>query len=240
MLRVKRSASWGTRRLALLIVVAVAATVLSVAEPAGAQEQPERDPVIFVHGWASTSSVWSSMVSDFRANGYAQDELFLLDYNSYASSNNQTAADLGSLVDQVLQQTGADKVDVVSHSMGSLSSRQCIKSGSCDGKVDDWVSLGGANHGTWIAGLCLIFSYVTCSEMLPGSAYLSELNQAPEVTSGAESWTTLWSPNDGIIIPAQSTILEGADNIELSGSISHLSMLSDATVISQVGDIVSD
>jgi triacylglycerol lipase len=102
------------------------------------------------------------------------------------------------------------------------------------------VSLGGANHGTWIATLCLAFSFVTCSEMLPGSSYLQALNQPPEFRPGADSWTTLWSPGDGVIIPAESTILEGADNIQLSASINHLSMLADPTVMAQVRDAVSN
>jgi triacylglycerol lipase len=160
--------------------------------------------------------------------------------HTYFTSNSQTARDFGRFVDQVLLETGADKVDVVSHSMGSLSTRECIKFGTCEGKVNDWVSLAGANHGTFVAALCLPFSTITCLEMLPGSRYLRTLNAPPEVTDGADSWTTLWSKGDGVIIPPQSTILDGAENIELSPEINHLSMLADPRVMHLTLDAVSN
>jgi triacylglycerol lipase len=49
--------------------------------------------------------------------------------------------------------TGAAKVDVVSHSMGALPTRLCIKFGSCAGRVDDWESIASPNHGTALAAL---------------------------------------------------------------------------------------
>lgn len=221
------------------IALGVIALVATSLLPAPAAAQTARDPVIFVHGWFFTD-VWGTAVADFQANGYQEDEIFLFTYDTFFTSNSTTSEAFGTYVDQVLQETGADKVDVVSHSMGSLSTRQCIKSGSCGGKVDDWVSMGGANHGTNIAFLCLFFSPTTCAEMLPNSEYLQALNQAPEVTDGAESWSTLWTPNDGIILPAQSTLLEGANNVEISSSLNHLSMLTDAGTLAQVRDLVAD
>lgn len=221
------------------MALGVVALLVAGLLPAPATAQSAREPVIFVHGWFFTD-VWGAAVDDFQANGYQEDEIFLFTYDTFFTSNSTTAEDFGDYVDQVLQETGADKVDVVSHSMGSLSTRECIKSGDCGGKVDDWVSMGGANHGTNIAFLCLIFSPVTCNEMLPSSQYLQALNQPPEVTDGAESWSTLWTPNDGIILPAESTLLEGANNVQISSSLNHLSMLTDAGTLAQVRDLVAD
>jgi triacylglycerol lipase len=226
-----------TRHRVLALVLGTLAFAATAMVPTPAEAQEERNPVIFVHGWFLTD-VWGPALADFQANGYDADELFVFTYDTFGTSNSQTALDFGAFLEDVLRQTGAERADVISHSMGSLSTRECIKFGDCEGRVDNWVSLGGANHGTYISWLCLFFSPTTCAEMSPGSDYLTRLNQPPEVTDGAESWTTLWSPLDGVIIPAESTVLEGADNIRLPASVNHLSMLSDPGVLAQVRDVL--
>lgn len=203
-----------------------------------AEAQVARNPVVFVHGFASSNSVWDTLAADFRAAGYGSNQLFFFTYDTFFTSNTTTAQRLATFVDQVRQQTGASRVDMISHSMGGLSSRQCVKSFGCAGEVDDWVSLAGANHGTATALLCALF-LVTCQEMSPGSAYLTALNAAPEVTSGANSWATLWSPNDGVIVPAQSTVLQGANNIQVSSAINHFSILTDQAVADRVLQLVA-
>jgi triacylglycerol esterase/lipase EstA (alpha/beta hydrolase family) len=57
-------------------------------------------------------------------------------------------------VEALLKATGATKVDILAHSMGSLNSRWYIKFLGGETKVDDWVSFGGPNHGTKQANIC--------------------------------------------------------------------------------------
>lgn len=203
-------------------------TTTTVATP------PARDPIVFVHGWNSSGSIWSTMIGRFEADGWAPGDLYAWSYD-YNQSNATTAQQLGTFIAGVLaQHPGATKVDLVSHSMGGLSTRWFVKfvSGGID-KVDEWVSLGGPNHGTNTANFC--FS-TACVEMREGSTFLSQLNAGDE-TPGAVTYGTWWSPCDNVINPDTSVALIGATNTQ-TACLGHSDLYVDATVYDQVRDFV--
>lgn len=185
-------------------------------------------PIVFVHGWNSNASAWNTMVDRFAADGWAASELNAWQYNT-RQSNVTTAGQLASYIDDVRARTGAVAVDVVTHSMGGLSSRYYLKNLDSTGKVDEWVSLGGPNHGTVSANGC---GDTSCVEMRPGSDFLAQLNAGDE-TPGAFRYGTFWSNCDGVIIPADSTVLSGASNTNV-GCVTHSALRTDADVYGQV------
>ena len=208
---------------------ALAAVVLGLALPASAAAH---DPILFVHGWNSSSSTWTTMVSRFQADGWTSSELNNWSYN-WHQSNATTASEIRSKVDGILAATGATKVDVITHSMGGLSSRYYAKNLGGDAKIDDWVSLGGPNHGTNTARFCFDTS---CVEMRPGSAFLSSLNSGDE-TPGAVNYGTWWSPCDEVINPDSSVPLTGAANSQ-TACLTHSALHENATVYAQVREFV--
>jgi triacylglycerol lipase len=116
------------------------------------------------------------MSGRLRAAGYpAAPRAF--SYNS-AQSNVTTAQAVSQQVNRLRADTGAAKIDIVAHSMGSLSSRYYLKNLGGRANVDDWVSLGDPNHGSSTALLCAFL--VSCREMLPGSSFLNALNSGDE------------------------------------------------------------
>ena len=191
-----------------------------------------REPIVFVHGWNSNASTWDTMIGRFSADGWAAAELNAWQYNT-SQSNVTTASGLSNYIDDVRARTGATTVDVVTHSMGGLSSRYYLKNLNSTGKVDEWVSLGGPNHGTTSANGCLDTS---CVEMRPGSNFLTQLNAGDE-TPGAFRYGTFWSDCDGVILPADSTVLAGAANTNV-GCVTHSGLLSAAGVYAQVRSFV--
>ena len=217
---------------AALATVVVAGGLLLATPSAEAQTAPE--PIIFVHGWNSNTGVWNTMRDRFVASGFPSNRLFSFGYNT-SQSNKTTAAQFATYVDQVRAQTGSPTVDIVSHSMGSLSTRWCIKFGGCNGEVDDWVSLAGVNHGTAIA---LCFWQTSCREMFPSSGFLSDLNSGDE-TPGAVSWATLRGSLEAVVVPASSVSLSGATNVVISG-LGHNNLTGNATVYNQVRAWVVD
>lgn len=217
------------RRISLTLATALTAALL-IGGPATAQQ---RDPVLFVHGWSSSGSVWDTMVDLFRADGYTDDELHVWSYN-WAQANTTTAEQFLDQVDSVLAATGASRVDVVTHSMGGLSTRWCIKFSGCDGKVDAWVSLGGPNNGTRSAYYCYTRS---CYDMRPGSRFLRTLNADDPTPGDSTRWGTWWSWCDGVISPSDSTVLDGAENTR-TRCMGHNDLYRDAAVYAQVRDFV--
>lgn len=212
-----------------LLMVGVLVALLAPAASASAQE-----PILFVHGWSGHASNWTVMIAQFQADGYAANELRAFTYNS-GQSNATTAQVVANQVEQLKAATGAAQVDVVTHSMGGVSSRYYLRNLGGTANVDDWVSIGGPNHGTFTAVACAPFQ-VSCREMLPGSAFLNALNSGDE-TPGSTSYGTFWSPCDEIINPDTSTILSGATN-EQTGCIGHLSLLVAPSVYEGVRDFV--
>ena len=190
------------------------------------------DPILFVHGWNSSGSIWSTMIGRFAADGYAADRLHSWSYNT-SQSNRTTAAQLGVKVDEILAATGAPKVDVISHSMGGLSSRWYVKFLGGDAKVDEWVSLGGPNHGTDTANFCW---QTSCTEMRVGSTFLRDLNAGDE-SPGAVRYATWWSPCDSVINPDSSVAVSGATNTQ-TACLGHSDLYTDATVYGQVRGFV--
>lgn len=191
------------------------------------------DPILFVHGYARSASDWNTMIGRFEKDGWSKSQLSAYSYNT--STSNVTTAEkvVKSEVEKLLASTKASKVDVIAHSMGSLNTRWYVKFLGGEGTVDDWVSLGGPNHGTDFANFCFSAS---CVEMRIGSKFLSELNAGDE-TPGAVNYGTWWSPCDSIINPDSSVALSGATNTE-TACISHLNLTQDATVYSQVREFV--
>lgn len=219
------------RRIAAFVSVLAICITGATISPAGALAL---DPILFVHGWSGSASNWNTMIGRFEKDGYTKKQLRAYSYNT--SQSNKTTAEtiVKSEVENLKKENGASKVDIIAHSMGSLNSRwyiKFVKEGEAN--VDDWVSLGGPNHGTTTANFCFTTS---CVEMRPGSTFLSELNAGDE-TPGTVNYGTWWSPCDEFINPDSSVPLSGATNTE-TACISHLALLSDETVYKQVREFV--
>ena len=195
----------------LLAALVAAGVALGGPTPVAAQTAPP-EPIVFVHGWSSSPSTWNTMRSRFVASGFPADRLFAFGYNT-GQSNTTSATQLNAFIDQVRAQTGSAVVDLVVHSQGALPSRWCLKSGACNGKVDDWVSRAGANHGTLVS---LCFWSAGCREMFYNSDFVKALN-ANDETPGSATYTALWSDRDAVILPNSSAQLaSGARNIRVS------------------------
>lgn len=202
--------------------------------PSGTEETSasHRDPILFVHGFSGNASNWDTMRARFVADGWESNRLFAYTFSS-VSSNATVAQDIANRVAQIKAATGASKVDVITHSMGGLSSRYYLKNLGGTANVDDWVSIGGPNHGTAWAFACFL---TPCIQMWPGSSFLNQLNSGDE-TPGSVNYGTWWSWCDEIINPDTSTILSGATNT-MTGCIGHLSLIFDYGVYTQVRNFV--
>ncbi|MGW7103417.1 esterase/lipase family protein [Streptomyces sp. NPDC054838] len=218
-------------RAAPAAALAFAAFVPQAAAAPSVPVAARPDPIVFVHGWNSDGSTWNTMADRFRSDGWPAGRLDQWNYPA-SQSNVTTARQLAAEIDRVLAATGAAKVDLVTHSMGALSSRYYLKNLGGDGKVDAWVSLAGPNHGTSTAYLC---GGAACAEMRPGSPFLGELNAGDE-TPGSARYATWWSQCDSLISPDSSSVaLNGAVNTE-AGCVQHTAFPVDARVYAEVRD----
>jgi triacylglycerol lipase len=221
----------------LLAVVLVVVTTLGGAgvAPEGASAQAAQDPILFVHGWNSRASAWNTMIDRFVAAGVPRNRMVAITYNSN-QSNATIANQVRDAAASLRASTGAARVDIVTHSMGGLSSRYYLKNLGGTAFVDEWVSLGGPNHGTNTAYACYPFS-AGCRDMIPGSSFLNNLNATDE-TPGSVRYGTFWSSCDEVINPDSSVLLSGATNTGV-GCLGHSALRTDAGVFTRVRSFIA-
>jgi hypothetical protein len=150
----RRHASFGAVALAswafLIVALGMSAPVSALAEAF------HEDPIVFIHGCPpppftneDARATFGEMRERFAAAGYPDTHLQSILFSITCGSNLSYAQEIADLVEQVLAQTGAAKVDLVAHSMGALASRLYLKRGG-DAFVRDYVSLAGTNHGAFV------------------------------------------------------------------------------------------
>jgi len=215
------------RKTLLAVVLALVALLAPAAASAVAHT-----PILFVHGWSESESLWSTMIRNFEREGWRREELNNWRYNT-RQSNVTTASEVKTKVEEILRRTGATRIDLITHSMGGLNTRYYIKNLGGTEKVEKWVSLGGPNHGTTIANLC---GETSCVEMRIGSEFLTRLNEGDE-TPGTVSYATWWSSCDEFINPHESVLLSGATNNE-AGCVTHVGLTTNERVFAGVREFV--
>jgi triacylglycerol lipase len=189
------------------------AWLLMPREPLGHQPGT-RMPVLLVHGYFCNRGVWWPLKRWLEARGHA---VFTVDLEPVFGDIDGFADIVAARVAQVTTATGG-KVQVIAASMGGLALRAylCKHGGARIARV---VTLGTPHHGTRHARLAL---GVDGRQMLPGSAWLSDLARA-EAGELAAPVVSIYSCHDNMVSPVSSGRLEGAGNVALPG-VGHLSM----------------
>jgi pimeloyl-ACP methyl ester carboxylesterase len=183
----------------------------------GAPGHVHHVPVIFVHG--NNDTPFPTACNPFGAmqgfaqyladNGYSSSELWALGYQgdqcdlagdeTIRSSTAHTATanvpDLRRFVDAVLRYTGAPRVDIVAHSLGSVVVREWLRQDPlADLRVRKFVSVDGANHGI-----------INCS---PSPANFYQLPSQGGFVPSSAVCTELGSPNTPFLKRLNEPFLE--------------------------------
>lgn len=173
------------------------------------------DPVLFVHGINGSSSEFDLLRMRLVADGWPADRLFALDFADPQWGCNVDNADaIAAEVTRIRQATGAARIDLVAHSMGTLSSRHYIKHLGGTEVVNTYVTLGGLHHGNRLSCLNPL-DVCVWQELCPTKPFLTALNADP-ATPGALAWVSIYSADDETV-PTSSAHLDGAENIEVRG-----------------------
>jgi pimeloyl-ACP methyl ester carboxylesterase len=105
--------------------------------------QPERLPIVFVHGQSGSAQQFETQAMRFTSNGYPQELLFAFEYDTSLDVN--PFGDLDEFLDGVLAQTGASQVYAIGHSRGTSVWTGYLEDPSFDGpaKVARYVNIDG-------------------------------------------------------------------------------------------------
>jgi triacylglycerol lipase len=251
----------GEKKVLLIFIslILIASWTTSV-KPTRTRNLLARNPILFIHGFTRTNGDWNIMMPWFEADGWPDAILYAYTFEDPNNCSFQTyldnAGQIKEWVEEILAETGGEKIDLVGHSDGGLSSRYYIKFlGGLD-TVDDYVSLATPHHGDPIINS-------SCSELIP---YVRSLNEGDETPGGILndtlgirydpfwknenitytgahipgniSYTSIFSPHDGLV-PEISSPLDGAHNISIP-KITHSRFFSDWFVYTHVRAAVDD
>jgi triacylglycerol lipase len=171
--------------------------------------------VLLVHGVLGQSLVYWNLMKRYLTTDRFHVHELRLPFFGFGDLR-KAAAVLGQEVDAILadhpEETSDGRIDIIAHSAGGLVARHFIRFLGGAGKVHDLVTLGTPHHGT----IASVFFPVTKvgRQTRPGSRFLNELNEGQEAWGPVE-YTSVWSVTDGVVVPAGSCKLEGAENVRV-------------------------
>ena len=135
-----------------LLVVMLVGLCLSTSANAHYEMQfPAIRPMIFVHGFTGSAQQYEWQAMRFSSNGYPKEYLNAFEYDSpnYATTAPQVLAALDARIDAILQETGADKVELLGHSLGTFVSTSYLNSSAVRAsKVAHYAALDGGSAVT--------------------------------------------------------------------------------------------
>ncbi|MDX2240331.1 MAG: hypothetical protein NW224_06590 [Leptolyngbyaceae cyanobacterium bins.302] len=144
------------------VILSCSSSSFSPALNSSAKALPDysRTPILFIHGSGLDSKTWKPMIEHLVSTGYPTEYLSAIDLIPNDGSNVRAASEMiAPAVESLLTQTQvaanragfkgkrSQEVDLVSHSMGAVSSRWYIAKLKPE-RVRTWIAIAGANHGT--------------------------------------------------------------------------------------------
>lgn len=185
-----------------------------------------RLPILFVHGINGSAADFDAMIARFVAAGWPASSLAAHTFTDPAwGCNVDNAMAIATWAAELKAATGAPQIDVVAHSMGTLSSRYFEKNLGGSAMTRNYVTLGGMHHG--LSTSCSPdFPFKPCvwTEICSTGAFVAQLNQAPG-TPGPAHWTSIYGSAD-TTVPNTSSMLVGADNFPVNG-VDHVGLLTE-------------
>jgi Lipase C-terminal domain/Lipase (class 2) len=110
-----------------------------------AQNNNNKLPIVFVHGFLGSGDTYATQFQRFLANGYLPSQLNVFDWNSVGAKNN-TINYLDSFINKVLANTGANRVNLVGHSAGGGVGYGYLNDTERALKVANYVHIGSSKQ----------------------------------------------------------------------------------------------
>jgi pimeloyl-ACP methyl ester carboxylesterase len=182
-------------------------------------------PVLLVHGYAGTASVWAPLRSALAGAGFGH--IVSLNYNSFAVDPMAVSAELTRQALRAAAAAGAPRVHLIGHSLGGLIVRSALAASPELGfRTGGAVTIASPHRGVPLARI----APGQCARIMhPGHRCTQPEAGAP----GPVRWLAYYSDGDRIVPPA-SARLDGpgyrAANLLIPGC-GHLTICRDARLI---------
>ncbi len=188
----------------------------------------QQNPVLLVHGINDTGAVFNKMAGYLRKRGLSVHTVDLV-------PNNGTEV-LDKLAQQVANYVGVtfepeQPLDLVGFSMGGIVSRYYLQRLGGIERVQRFITISSPHKGTVIA----YGSWQPgCVQMRPHSDFLEDLNSDVQMLKKLD-FTSIWTPYDLMIVPAESSQLGIGKEITLPVLL-HPLMLTNPRILTTIAD----
>jgi pimeloyl-ACP methyl ester carboxylesterase len=163
------------------------------------QHNPNRIPIILIHGYGEDSRIWNSWIHWLGGDNFSNIYPITFQSDDLCGSTQQHAMELKNIIDKIQNDTGSQKVNIVAHSKGGLDARWHIANSGID-KVANLIMIGTPNAGSPAAFLDISGCHVGSDiDLFPGSP-ATQVVDKPQSTN----YYTIagdWLPNDICGVP---------------------------------------
>src|SRR5689334_17189143 len=127
-------------------------------------------PILLVHGMVDNRSIFALLRRGLRRRGFGR--VLTINYSPLTADVRTAAALLAQEVEELVAETGYERVHVVGHSLGGLIARYYVTRLGGDERVHTLVTLGTPHAGTYSA---YALPSRLCRQLRPGSGLMREL-----------------------------------------------------------------
>ncbi|MQY22728.1 esterase/lipase family protein [Nocardia macrotermitis] len=183
------------------------------------------NPVVLLHGLSNDTMSWNTLSPVLTRAGYC---VFTTTYGSEGPGPlgatapvQDSAAQVGRFVDQVLAATGAKHVDLVSHSIGGAVAYYYLSRLGGAAKIGRYIALAAPMHGSTVSGLAAAQPLVESTgsgatatrrcgpcQLSPGAPFLRDFHPNPAATPRIP-FTMIVTRYDEIATPYTTGLLDG-------------------------------
>ncbi len=182
-------------------------------------------PVLLVPGFFMNRSCWVFLATWLRRRGW--DRVHAINNRPFNGRIDLFAHNLGLEVRRLREATGAERIDIVGHSMGGMVAAHWILHQGGDRYVNRLVTLGTPLEGSKMA----VFSFLREGhDLLPDSEIVRGMGPLP-----CES-VHIWSDQDHLVVPAESAHPSWAATTWELAWMGHLEMLTNLRAFRAVGE----
>jgi triacylglycerol esterase/lipase EstA (alpha/beta hydrolase family) len=196
--------------------------LISAARPLGFFPLPGGHgprPIIVLHGYAMNRANFAVLAYRLRKAGLGP--VFGFEYWTLGRVA-AGARQLGWFVDEVRAATGADKVDLIGHSMGGVVARYYAALAGGHPSVEHVITIGSPHAGTDVGGFGIGHP---ARELVLGSKLIQRMQAAPVATE----LTTILSEADALVPASKQPEIAGAERI-VYDDLGHVAMLGSRRV----------
>ena len=187
-------------------------------------------PIILVHGLIDNRSIFTLLGRGLTRRGF--DRVLTMNHSPLTGGVRAAARSLGSMVEEICEVSGYERVHIVGHSMGGIIARYYVQRLAGDERVHTLITLGSPHNGTMPAALIPL---PLVRQLRPGSDVVREL---AEPAPGCRTrMIAFWSDLDQLIVPQRNARITHPDlrarNVLVRG-VGHMSLPVDGRVVHEI------